>query len=133
MSPCSTHTLLCSIFLYLLNRIQVVDPLLPCQSPPLQHCNPLLDKCFTQHLNYPFTSPVLLVLILLHLHLPTFKTLTCLTCAGNSVLLLAFPYCDGYVIYGDITLKTGASDSFKHNLFTREMKQMERKSLDENK
>lgn len=52
----------------------------------------------------------------------TKKNLTCLTCAGNSVLLLALPYGDGHIINGDIPLETRASNSFKHNLFREETK-----------
>lgn len=42
--------------------------------------------------------------------------LTCLTCAGYSVLLLALPYGDGHVVNGNVPLKTRPSNSFKHNL-----------------
>lgn len=51
--------------------------------------------------------------------LPT-KSLTCLTCAGNSVLLLALSYGNGHVVNGDIPLETRASNSLKHNLFREE-------------
>lgn len=44
------------------------------------------------------------------------KNLTCLTCAGNSVLLLALPYGDGHVVDGDVPLEASAADSLKHNL-----------------
>lgn len=48
--------------------------------------------------------------------------LTCLTCAGYSVLLFALPYGDGHIVNGDIPLVTRASNSFKHNLFREETK-----------
>lgn len=44
------------------------------------------------------------------------KNLTCLTCAGNSVLLLALPYSDGHVVNGDVPLVARTTDSLKDNL-----------------
>jgi len=43
--------------------------------------------------------------------------LTCLTCAGDGVPLLALPHGDGHVVDGDVSLEARASDSFKHDLF----------------
>lgn len=48
------------------------------------------------------------------------KYLTCLTCVGYSVLLLALSSGDRHVVNGNIPLKTRASNSFKHNLFRKE-------------
>lgn len=48
--------------------------------------------------------------------------LTCLTCAGYSVLLFALPSSDGHVVDGDVSLEAGTSDSFKHNLCREETK-----------
>lgn len=45
------------------------------------------------------------------------KNLTCLTCAGNSVLLLALPYGDGHVVNGNVPLEARATNSLKHNLW----------------
>lgn len=45
------------------------------------------------------------------------KNLTCLTCAGYSVLLLALPDGDEDVVNGDVPLETRAPDSFEHDLF----------------
>lgn len=50
------------------------------------------------------------------------ENLTCLTCAGYDIFLLALPYGDGHVVNGDIPLKTRASNSFKNNLFKKKTK-----------
>lgn len=54
------------------------------------------------------------------------KNLTCLTCAGYSVLLLALPDGDEDVVDGDVPFETRAPDSFEHDLFQGRNKETDR-------